>query len=162
MRITFWIGEPGTGKTTRMREILAEYRKVERDEMVEDGPVKYHRFNKQKVIVLGIYDDSTFAGTDRLSKSVGPKFREWLTTNSEKYADWGMFMEGERFMNAPSLEALFNQESMNLVCLEVSEEELERRRKARNNTQDPKWMKGMKTRVANVCKNYPHKVEVID
>jgi hypothetical protein len=162
MRVTFYFGEPGTGKTTRMREILSEYRKVEQDELVEDGPVKYHRFNRQKIIVLGIYDDSTFAGCDRLSKSVGPKFRQWLIDTADKYADWGMFMEGERFMNAPSLEALFNQESMNLVCLKVSEEELERRRKARNNTQDAKWLKGMATRVANVCNTYPHKIELID
>lgn len=161
MRICFFVGEPGTGKTTRMRGILAEYRKVEEDELVEDGPVKYHRFNRQKVIVLGVYDDSTFAGCDRLSKSVGPKFREWLVDNAETYRDWAMFMEGERFMNGPSLEALFKQEAMKLVCLKVSEEELERRRKARNNTQDAKWLKGMATRVANVCKAYPHEVEVI-
>jgi deoxyadenosine/deoxycytidine kinase len=161
MRVTFYVGEPGTGKTTLMRVILNEYRMVEPDEFVEDGPVKYHRFNKQKTLVLGIYDNSTFAGCDRLSKSVGPKFRQWLIDNAEKYKDWGLLMEGERFMNAPSLEALFQQEAINLVCLKVSEEELERRRAARNNTQDPKWMKGMRTRVENVCKNYPHSIEVI-
>jgi hypothetical protein len=161
MRVVFFVGEPGTGKTTRMREILAEYRKVEVDEMVVDGPVKYHRFNKQKVLVLGIYDDSTFAGTDRLSKSCGPTFRQWLIDNEDKYRDWGMFMEGERFMNDKTLPTLFEQESMKLVCLKVSEAELERRRVARNNTQNEKWLKGMKTRVANVCKNYSHEIEVI-
>ena len=161
MRVTFYFGEPGTGKTTLVRGILAEYRKVEQDEMVVDGPVKYHRFNKQKTLVLGIYDDSTFAGTDRLSKSCGPQFRQWLVDNAEKYADWGMFMEGERFMNDKTLPSLFEQESMNLVCLKVSEEELERRRAARNNTQNESWMKGMKTRIANLRKRYTHTVEVI-
>ena len=161
MRVTFYFGRPGTGKTTLVRGVLNEFRKVEDDEFVVDGPVKYHRFNKQKMLVLGIYDDSTFAGCDRLSKSVGPKFREWLVDNAENYKDWGLIMEGERFMNQPSLEALFQQESMNLVCLEVNDDELERRRRSRNNTQDPKWMKGMATRVANVCNTYPHTVEVI-
>ena len=162
MRVTFYIGLPGCGKTTLVRSILAEFRKAEEDEMVVEGPVKYHRFNKQKTLVLGVYDESTFAGTDRLSKSCGPQFREWLADNEEKYKDWGVILEGERFMNSKTLEALFNQESMNLVCLKVSEEELERRRKARNNTQDPKWMKGMATRVANVCNAYPHKIELVD
>jgi hypothetical protein len=73
-----------------------------------------------------------------------------------------MFMEGERFMNDKTLPALFEQESMKLVCLKVSEDELERRREARNNTQNEKWLKGMATRVANVCKNYSHEIEVID
>ena len=69
---------------------------------------------------------------------------------------WQMIMEGERFMNDKSLPLLFQQESMKLVCLKVSEEELERRRKARNNTQNETWLKGMKTRVANVCDKYRH------
>ena len=162
MKIVYYIGQPGTGKTTKMRSILAELRKVEEDDLVEDGPVKYHRFNKQKVIILGIYDDSTFAGTDRWSKSVGPKFREWLTTNSENYAEWVIYGEGERLSNQPNMDAMFNEESMKLVCLEVSEEELERRRAARNNTQNESWMKGMKTRIANLRKRYTHTVEVID
>ena len=161
MRFTFYIGLPGCGKTTLMRVILNEFRMVEADEMVVEGSIKYHKFEKQKTLVLGIYDESTFAGTDRLSKSCPPKFREWLTDNAEKYEGWNVYLEGERFMNGKTLDALFQQEEMNLVCLQVSEAELERRRKARNNTQDPKWMKGMRTRVENVCKNYPHSIEVI-
>ena len=158
MLVTFYIGVPGCGKTTLMRGKIEELRKVEQDELVADGMVKYHKFEKQKVLVLGIYDESTFAGTDRLAKSVGPKFREWLVANAETYEGWQMIMEGERFMNDKSLPLLFQQESMKLVCLEVDEDELERRRKARNNTQDPKWMKGMATRVQNVCNTYAHEV----
>ena len=141
-----------------MRGKIEELRKVEQDELVANGMVKYHKFAKQKTLVLGIYDESTFAGTDRLCRSIGPKFREWLVANAETYEGWQMIMEGERFMNDKSLPLLFQQESMKLVCLEVDEDELERRRKARNNTQDPKWMKGMATRVQNVCNTYAHEV----
>ena len=158
MNVTFFIGVPGTGKTTLMREKLAKLRKVEKDELVADGMVKYHKFEKQKTLVLGIYDESTFAGTDRLAKSVGPKFREWLINNAETYEGWELVMEGERFMNDKSLPLLFQQESMNLVCLKVTEEELVRRREARNNTQNETWLKGMTTRVQNVCNTYSHVV----
>jgi len=150
------VGVPGTGKTTLVRGILEGFRKVEEDEMVADGMVKYHKFAKQKTLVLGIYDDSTFAGTDRLSKGCGPKFREWLVSNCEKYEGWSLILEGERFMNHKTMPSLFEQESMKLVCLKVSEEELVRRREARNNTQNEKWLKGMTTRVANICDNYCH------
>ena len=159
MRVTFYVGVPGTGKTTLVRGILEGFRKVEADELVADGMVKYHKFAKQKTLVLGIYDDSTFAGTDRLAKSVGPKFREWLVSNGEKYEGWSLILEGERFMNDKTLPSLFDQESMTFVCLKVSEEELARRRAARNNTQNEKWLKGMSTRIANICKKYPHEVE---
>lgn len=161
MRICYFIGCPGVGKTTRMREILAEYRKVEADEFVKEGLVTYHKFARQKVLILGRYDEGTFAGTDTWSKGVGPKFREWLMENRETYADWTVLGEGERLSNAPNMDAMFQEESMKLVCLKVSEEELERRRAARNNTQSTSWMKGMATRIANLCNKYPHEVEVI-
>jgi hypothetical protein len=161
MKIVYYIGQPGTGKTTLMRSILSEYSKVEEPEFVKEGLVTYHRFNTQKVIILGKYDEGTFAGTDTWSKGVGPKFREWLIANRENYSDWTVLGEGERLSNAPNMDAMFDEESMKLVCLEVSEEELERRRAARNNTQDPKWMKGMRTRIANLCSKYPHSIEVL-
>ena len=161
MNVTFFIGVPGTGKTTLMREKLAKLRKVEQDELVADGMVKYHKFEKQKTLVLGIYDDSTFAGCDKLAKSVGPKFREWLVDNAESYEGWELVMEGERFMNDKTLPLLFEQESMKLVCLKVSEEELVRRRAARNNTQSSTWLKGMTTRVQNICNTYLHEVREV-
>ena len=161
MKFTHYIGLPGTGKTTLMREKLAKLRKKEQDEMVADGPVKYHLFSKQKTIVFGIYDESTFAGTDRLAKSVGPKFREWVVQNKELLRDWELFSEGERFSNNPTLDHLFEHCDMELVCLVVSEGELARRRAARNNTQNESWMKGMVTRVSNLCAKYPHTVEVL-
>ena len=158
MQLTHYLGLPGTGKTTKMRELLAEFRKVEQDELVADGPVKYHLFAKQKIIILGIYDDSTFAGTDRWSKSSPPKFREWLVDNAKKYEDYGVLSEGERLSNNPTLDAMFATGNMKLVLLVVSEEELERRRQARNNVQNEKWLKGMVTRINNLCNKYPHEV----
>ena len=161
MKVTFFIGVPGTGKTTLMREKLAKLRKVEQDELVAEGMVKYHRFNEQKVLILGIYDESTFAGTDRLAKSCGPKFREWVVDNAESYEGWELLLEGERFMNDKTMPSLFQQESMKLVCLKVTEEELVRRREARNNTQNETWLKGMTTRVQNVCNTYLHEVREV-
>ena len=162
MRICYYIGEPGTGKTTRMRELLAEFRKAEADEWVKEGLVTYHKFAKQKIIILGKYDDGVFAGTDTWSKSVGPKFREWLSANAEKYREFDILGEGERLSNNPNLDAMFDTGGMKLVLLKVSESELERRRAARNNTQDEKWLKGMSTRIANLCEKYPHEVMVLE
>ena len=163
MNYTHFIGQPGTGKTTRMWEKLRELRKQEQDELVKEGYVRYHKFEEQKVIIFGVYEEgAVFAGTDRLAKTAPPKFREWIVANKEKYAGWVLLSEGERFSNSPTLDHLFEHTNMKLVCLEVSEAELERRRAARNNTQDPKWMKGMATRIANLCSKYPHEVLVLD
>jgi hypothetical protein len=163
MKIFYYIGQPGTGKTTLMRGILNNLRENETDEFIKEGLVTYHKFLKQKTIVLGRYDEGTFAGTDTWSKGVGPKFREWLLGATEEFPDWIIYGEGERLSNGPNMDAMFQENiGMNLICLQVSEEELERRRAARNNTQNESWMKGMRTRIENLCKKYPHKVETIE
>ncbi len=162
MNYTHFIGEPGTGKTTLMWEKLRELRKVEQDELVKEGYVRYHKFAQQKVIIFGVYEEGqVFAGTDRLAKTAPPKFRECIVANKEKYVGWTLLSEGERFSNVPTLDCLFAETNMKLVCLEVSDAELERRRAARNNTQNESWLRGMRTRIVNLCNNYPHEVEVI-
>lgn len=162
MKITYYVGVPGTGKTTLMRQILAELRIKEQDEFVKEGYVTYHKFSSQKVIVLGRYDEGVFAGTDTWAKTAGPKFRQWLLDNAETYGDWQIYGEGERLTNNPSMDAMFATGRMNLVRLVVDEEELERRRKARNNTQNESWMRGMYTRINNLCEKYEHTVKKLD
>jgi P-loop Nucleotide Kinase3 len=159
MKIIYYIGEPGTGKTTLMRGKLSELREREPDEFVKEGMITYHRFPKQRTIVLGRYGEETFAGTDTWSKAVGPKFRQWLADNAETLKDWKVYGEGERLSNQPSLDALFAAGDTKLICLKVDDAELERRRRARNNTQNESWMKGMRTRIENLCQRYPHDVQ---
>lgn len=158
MQLTHYFGVPGCGKTTLMRKKLSELEANEPWELVEDGLVKYHKFPKQKTIVLGIYDERTFSGTDAWSKGVGPKFRQWLLDNRENYSGWTILSEGERLSNKPNLDAMFATGNMTLVYVTVSKETLEQRRAARNNTQNESWMKGMETRIKNLCSAYPFAV----
>jgi hypothetical protein len=163
MQFTHYFGAPGTGKTTLMRSFLNKCRTVEVDEFMKEGLVKYHIFPKQKIIIFGDYaEDKIFAGLDATSKAIGPKFREWVITNKSKYVGWSMYSEGERFSNTVMLDFLFEHTEMELILLQVSGEELERRRIARNNTQNETWLKGMTTRVNNLASRYPHTVLICD
>ena len=159
MNFTHFLGLPGCGKTTLMRAKLVELRKIEQDEWVKDGYVTYHKFAEQQVLVLGRYDDGTFSGTDTWAKTAPPKFRQWVLDNAETFAGWQVFSEGERLSNNPTLDALFATGNFTLIRLVVSDEELERRRRSRNNTQSESWLKGMKTRVENLCVKYPHVIQ---
>ena len=155
MKIKYYIGQPGVGKTTLVRQIIET---LGTGEVVKEGLVIYHKFPETKTIVLGLYDDSVFSGTDRTSKGVGPKFRAWLEKAQTEYYDWTIIGEGERLSNNPNLDAMFAAGDMELILVTVSDDELERRRAARNNTQNQTWMKGMNTRISNLCTKYKHTV----
>lgn len=160
MKLTHYIGAPGSGKTTMMRQKLEALRSVEADEFVKEGFVTYHRFPQQKTIILGCYDERTFSGTDTWSKAAPPKFRQWLLDNAAKYEDYSILSEGERLSNSPTLDAMFATGNMELFLLDTPPEELERRRQSRNNSQNETWLKGMETRIRNLCNKYTHTVIV--
>lgn len=157
MKIKYYIGCPGVGKSTYVRNII---KSLGEGELVKEGLVVYHKFPSTKTIVLGIYDDSVFSGTDRTSKGVGPKFREWLIKAQTEYPNWTIIGEGERLSNSPNLDAMFAAGDMELFCLVVSKEELERRHSGRGEEQSESWRKGMQTRIKNLCNKYPHTVIV--
>jgi hypothetical protein len=153
MKIRYYIGRPGVGKSTLMREIMS---KLGESELVKEGLVVYHKFEKEKTLVLGIYDDHVFSGTDRWSKGVGPKFREWLASMAQTHPDWTILGEGERLSNNPNLDAMFEFGDMELFLVTVDNEELARRHAARGEAQSESWQKGMATRIVNLCKKYKH------
>lgn len=155
MKIKYYIGRPGVGKSTYVRNIMKD---LGEGELVKEGLVVYHKFPNAKTIVLGIYDDSVFSGTDRTSKGVGPKFREWLIKVQTEYSDWTIIGEGERLSNNPNLDAMFAAGDMELIWVTVSEETLKQRHDGRGEEQSESWQRGMKTRIQNLCNKYPHTV----
>ena len=124
-------------------------------ELVQEGMIRFHFNAQKKVMVMGIYDDKVFSGTDRLAKNVGPKFREWISAFHEQDTVT-ILWEGERFSNNPTIQHLLKTVDTELYLVEAPEEVLEERNRNRSNQND-KWRKGMKTRINNLVKKYPIK-----
>ena len=107
MHVVEIIGRPATGKSTAMRKhsLLLGVGHV-----VKKGRLTYHVFPSSCSIVMGLYDEKEFSGTDRLSKSVGPEFRAWLTEMADDPAniDWVVYWEGERFSNSKCLDCMMH------------------------------------------------------
>jgi ABC-type dipeptide/oligopeptide/nickel transport system ATPase component len=157
MKIIGLIGEPAAGKSTVMRDFLAG---LGPKEVVKEGLVTYTRYNQDKVIVAGIYDDQVFSGTDRLSKGCGPKYREWLAAKNldSDYDTWTFYWEGERFSNSKFFDFFYSECGNVLVYFLSADEELLDERNANRSNQNASWRKGMRTRMRNLRENYPVKV----
>ena len=156
MKVTGFIGVPGVGKSTRMRDIMTA---LGPGTLEKEGPVSYHLFPETKSVVVGIYDDELFSGTDRLMMAVAVKFRIWASEKflDGKHDDWTMYWEGQRFSTNPMMKFFFENFDASIYLLEESEEVLQQRQDERGNKQTTSFLKGMKTRVENLAKAWPIK-----
>jgi hypothetical protein len=152
-KVIGFIGVPACGKSTKMRQIIST---LGTGTLEKEGMVSYHLFPESKSIVVGIYDDQLFSGTDRLSMSVAIKFRDWASKYiSKEYDDWTIYWEGQRFSTNPMFKFFYDNFDTTITLLEVSEETLRERQDERGNLQRESFLKGMKTRVNNLANAFP-------
>lgn len=137
------IGLPGSGKTTLMRELMSNY------DWTYDKPIDLvESYVSGSTRLIGKYEEGeVFAGTDRLSMAVQPKFIEYLENNQDEV----IIFEGDRLTSV----ALFDKVEklgydMRIFVLKASEETLQKRYKERGSDQSEKFIQGRRTKIANV------------
>lgn len=142
-------GEPATGKTTLMREAMTV--------LGESTEFKYklcrgHKFTAAKVLVLGIYDGTKFAGTDRLSMAVQPDAVALVEkmSHTPSYNGWTLLYEGDRLFNSSFIQAVANIAPHRFYLLTASDEQKEQRHLKRQDSQPAKWLAGRATKCKNI------------
>jgi len=93
MRLIGLGGEPASGKTTLFKRLIKEFH--------FNKVLKWKRIVAlvdvaEKLVLMGVYDDKIFSGTDRLSMAVMPDFLEWITISKVKLKEWTIIFEGDR------------------------------------------------------------------
>lgn len=133
------IGACGVGKTYVMQHIIKTYK--------ANTPAKVGQLNyttNGTVNVTGVYDGSTFQGSDRLSMSVMTSVDEYL-----QQATGVTFYEGDRFTN----QKFIAKANPFIIRIQGNGEQ---GRKLRGSSQTDRQIKSIQTRVSNIT---PH-VEV--
>lgn len=147
MRFIGLLGEPATGKTTIARNILKMFGKWD---TIKEPYILAMRYDVEKLIVLGMYDDELFSGTDRLSMAVEPHMKEWLINNRDKYQDYAVFFEGDRLGTLNFIEWLKKEFPVHVFHINASEEVKHQRHLARGDSQTDKFLNGRKTKYKNI------------
>lgn len=159
MRVAALIGEPAVGKSTLARAVLARLGPT----WGEEG--SYLPWNLLKgtrhhgdIYVLGTYaEGEKFGGTDRLSMAVQPYAEQFVSALNTGAS---VFFEGDRLGNIKFLNACRRYARVRVFVLEASEETKARRHKERGDTQTEKFLKGRKTKIANILKEFPRAVRL--
>jgi ABC-type dipeptide/oligopeptide/nickel transport system ATPase component len=150
MRIAALIGEPASGKSTLAREILRVL-----GPPTMDIPSKLVKGTIHgPTYVIGLYPpEETFGGTDRLSMAVQPQAQEFIyglrSTGSR------VFFEGDRLGNISFLNFIRECGRLRVFVLQASETTKTYRHLLRGDTQKEKFLKGRKTKIANILKAFP-------
>jgi len=132
-------GEPASGKSTLMKYILKQYEPLK---TFKYGLVRGLYNEENNLYFLGIYDNSVFCGTDKLSMAVQPNFLNLV----EKIPEATFVFEGDRLFN----QSLFDKKDCEIIVLNVTEKTNEERHKKRNDNQTEKFKKSKKTKIKNI------------
>jgi hypothetical protein len=154
MRVLIIIGAPGSGKSTLMLNIIAASG-VQCGTRHRHGLLDYTDYGQFDV--LGYYTaGETFGGTDRLSQVVGDDARAYLAEAGGR--DRTVALEGDRLANSGFLAYCRSIAETRIVCLEVDPAVLADRRALRSfevgKEQNPTWLKGRETKVANLAREF--------
>ena len=134
-------GEPASGKTTIMRKLI---KKLLPFKTIRYGLVRALYNAERNLYIIGIYDNSTFSGTDKLSMSVQPYF---ISFANKVYAT--ILFEGYRRFN----QSLFDKLECNKIVIQTTEQTKEERHKKRNDNQSEQFKKSKKTKIQNILQN---------
>ena len=155
-------GEKAVGKTTLVNRLLGELDKKHNDIKVvlegdKRGKLRGHYYPSVDVLILGVYDDKTFSGTDRLSYSISPIFQKWIIEH--KYLDVNVFFEGDRLFTDTTANFL-NENNINheFIILTADKETIKKQLKKREAIENKKegdhFIKGRQTKMVNFKKNH--------
>jgi len=127
------IGECGVGKTWVMKQLLADYN-------LQPGKIGKFKFHyNDDIVLIGVYDGSTFEGSDRLSMSLNTDLDNFLLWSNNK----SVICEGDRFTNST-----FIKKATPIIFKIQGDGEVGR--KIRGSKQTERHLKSIATRVSNI------------
>lgn len=151
-------GEPGTGKTTLVRNFISTIDDWQKVEPIKLLPSMYSQ--AKDCYLFGKYEDGeVFAGTDKLSMAVQPNAIEFV-----KNTQSNIIFEGDRLFNQSFLEFLMTQPGdLTVLFLKTSESVLRERYEQRGSNQSEQFLRGRKTKYSNLLTSFdlmPYTVEM--
>ena len=138
-------GQPATGKTTLVKDILKKFTY----QNFKYGLLRGHFIKEKNLVIMGIYNEEVFCGTDKLSMAVNKDFLKYIKLNKRN-----ILFEGDRLFSLNNIEYIKQIYDTKIILLENDENTLNNRHKERNDSQSDKFLKGRKTKIKNISNHF--------
>jgi len=132
-----------------MKKVIKEYKPLK---TFKYGLIRGLYDKEQNLYFIGIYDDSVFCGTDKLSMAVQPHFFKLI----DKLPQARFVFEGDRLFN----QSLFDKYDCEIVVLNANEKTIDQRHKQRSDNQTDRFKKAKQTKINNILNK--NEVTVLD
>lgn len=143
-------GVPATGKTTLMKKILTKFTY----QNFKFGLLRGHFIKDRNLVIMGIYNNDIFCGTDKLSMAVNQDFIKYIKLNKRN-----ILFEGDRLFTLNNIKLIKELYKTRTIILENDQKTLDSRHLDRNDTQSTQFLKGRITKISNIC-NYFDDIEI--
>ena len=141
MKTILLIGACGSGKTYVMKQLLNNLE-------TKNAKIGLFRFcidENKNIAILGVYDGSTFEGSDKLSMGIMKDVE--LMRKLQIAKNITLVCEGDRFTNSTFIK------TFEPIIIKISDKG-EKGRRLRNSTQSERHIKAIQTRVDNIKEHY--------
>jgi hypothetical protein len=145
------IGEPAVGKTSTFKQIR------------KDGAVFKYRLirgiydKKREIYWLGVFDGSTFEGTDRLSMGVMTDAIAFVEHLAKERTGATVVFEGDRLGCVKFLTTAKEHGEVVVFHVSAPDPAIDARHIERADGQSPTWLKGRRTKIENLLAAFPAK-----
>ncbi|MCM1168918.1 MAG: P-loop-containing protein [Bacteroides sp.] len=136
-------GVPASGKSTLFKRLRTEL--FQDAEPFKHGLLRGIKAQGRQLYMLGVFDGSTFEGTDRLSMAVINDTLEWFNKLPQNAV---VYVEGDRLFNKRFL----TETKAKLFAIDANPVILQHRHKSRGDEQAETFLRSRKTKVDNIVK----------
>ena len=146
--VFFISGVPASGKTTIMKVLRERF--IGEGRQARLGRARWIERADGRVKMLGVFDGSTFEGTDRLSMTCIEDVIPWVRDLQDQIERYILLLEGDRLMN----ERFLKTTRARVFCLTVQPQTLAERHKRRRDTQGEAFLRSRETKLRNLSATY--------
>lgn len=141
MKTILLIGGCGSGKTYVMKQLLNNLE----TKIAKIGLFRFCIDESKNIAILGVYDGTTFEGSDKLSMAIMKDAQIMRKLQTSKNIT--IICEGDRFTNSTFIK------TFEPIIIKINDKG-EKGRKIRNSTQSDRHIKAIQTRVDNIKEHY--------